>query len=97
MAKQICWGILGAGAIANAFADGVVRSETGRLTAIGSRTQEKAEVYESVANINRDIRAAQKEIALCKAIADTAPSMEQDIRHIETSKSKEEKQANKER
>ena len=59
--------------------------------------QEKAEVYAAIANINKDIRAAQKEIALCKAIADTAPSMEQDIQHVETSKTKEDKQTDKER
>ena len=45
MAKQVCWGILGAGAIANAFADGVMRSETGKLVAVGSRTQEKADAF----------------------------------------------------
>lgn len=45
MKKTINWGILGAGAIANAFADGVLKSTTGKLTAIGSRTQEKADAF----------------------------------------------------
>ena len=45
MAKQVCWGILGAGSIANAFADGVTRSQTGRLVAVGSRTQAKADAF----------------------------------------------------
>lgn len=59
--------------------------------------QEKVEVYEAVANINRDIRAAQKEITLCKAINGATPNMDKDIRYVETIKSKEEKQADKER
>ncbi len=45
MAKPVCWGILGAGSIANAFADGVTRSQTGRLVAVGSRTQAKADAF----------------------------------------------------
>ena len=45
MAKKVNWGILGAGAIANAFADGVTRSQTGRLVAVGSRTQSKADDF----------------------------------------------------
>ncbi len=45
MSGKIGWGILGAGAIANAFADGVTRSETGKLVAIGSRTQAKANEF----------------------------------------------------
>lgn len=45
MQKKIRWGILGAGAIAHAFADGVNRSQTGRLVAVGSRTQSKADAF----------------------------------------------------
>ena len=45
MITKVRWGILGAGAIAHAFADGVVRSQTGRLVAVGSRTQEKADAF----------------------------------------------------
>ena len=45
MSDKVCWGILGAGGIANAFADGVIRSETGRLVAVGSRSQEKADAF----------------------------------------------------
>jgi len=45
MSKKVQWGILGAGAIAKAFADGVNRSQTGQLVAIGSRSQEKAEAF----------------------------------------------------
>ncbi len=45
MSRKIGWGIIGAGAIANAFADGVERSRTGRLVAIGSRSEEKAAAF----------------------------------------------------
>ena len=45
MKQTINWGILGAGAIAHAFADGVSRSTTGTLKAVGSRTQENANAF----------------------------------------------------
>lgn len=45
MTKSINWGILGAGSIANAFADGVLNSTTGKLIAIGSRTQANANAF----------------------------------------------------
>lgn len=45
MKKQIGWGIIGAGAIANAFADGVKHSRTGKLVAIGSRSRVKADNF----------------------------------------------------
>ena len=45
MQEKVRWGILGAGAIAKAFADGVIRSQTGKLVAIGSRTQDKADAF----------------------------------------------------
>ena len=45
MSKKISWGILGAGSIANAFADGVKRSQTGTLAAIGSRDPAKARAF----------------------------------------------------
>ncbi len=45
MKKTINWGILGAGAIAQAFADGISRSTTGTLKAVGSRTQENANAF----------------------------------------------------
>ena len=45
MKRTINWGILGAGSIANAFADGVTHSTTGTLKAIGSRTQAKADAF----------------------------------------------------
>lgn len=45
MSTKIRWGLLGAGAIAQAFADGVMRSQTGTLVAVGSRTQDKAHAF----------------------------------------------------
>lgn len=45
MSTRIAWGILGAGAIAHAFADGVTRSRTGKLIAVGSRTQNNADTF----------------------------------------------------
>lgn len=46
-AKKIRWGILGAGAIAKAFVKGVSESSTAVMQAIGSRSQDKANVFGS--------------------------------------------------
>ena len=43
--KKLKWGILGAGGIARRFADAVQHSERGRVVAIGSRTNEKAQQF----------------------------------------------------
>lgn len=51
--------------------------------------QEKAEIYEAVANINLEIRKVRKEIALCQTILTTIPGMERDIQHVEQTKKKE--------
>src|ERR1700743_774481 len=45
MARKIGWGILGAGAIADAFAKGLATSQTGKLHAVGSRSIEKANTF----------------------------------------------------
>jgi len=45
MTKPIRWGLLAAGAIAKAFANGVHQSETGILTAVASRDHEKANAF----------------------------------------------------
>jgi predicted dehydrogenase/aryl-alcohol dehydrogenase-like predicted oxidoreductase len=42
MTEKLAWGILGTGAIAGIFAHGLASSQTGRLLAVGSRTQEAA-------------------------------------------------------
>ena len=46
-------------------------------------TAEKAEIYEQVAEINRQIRAERKKLALCRDILDRLPQMEQNIQKIE--------------
>ncbi len=45
MEDRVRWGLLATGAIAKAFARGVKTSLTGELTAVGSRTQEKADQF----------------------------------------------------
>lgn len=45
MADKLAWGIIGTGDIAKVFAKGLAASRTGRLLAIGSRTQGKAERF----------------------------------------------------
>src|SRR4028119_1028951 len=47
MEKQVAWGILGTGNIARTFAKAVGESKTGRLVAIGSRSQESADKFGS--------------------------------------------------
>ena len=44
---------------------------------------EKADIYCQLAEINRQIRAERKKLALCREIQDRLPRMEQDIRRIE--------------
>jgi len=46
-------------------------------------TAEKAEIYGQVAEVNRQIRAERKKLALCRDILDRLPQMEQDIQKIE--------------
>jgi predicted dehydrogenase/aryl-alcohol dehydrogenase-like predicted oxidoreductase len=45
MAETVAWGIIGTGGIAGAFARGVRGSASGRLAAVGSRTQEGADRF----------------------------------------------------
>ncbi len=49
--SKLRWGILGAGRIAKAFAQGVATSKTGTLVAIGSRSQEKADAFGNELNV----------------------------------------------
>ena len=46
-------------------------------------SNEKAEVYEQVAEINRQIRAERKKLALCRDILDRLPQMERNINKSE--------------
>jgi predicted dehydrogenase/aryl-alcohol dehydrogenase-like predicted oxidoreductase len=45
MAERLAWGILGAGNIARTFAEAVKKSTTGKLVAIGSRSQSSADRF----------------------------------------------------
>lgn len=45
--------------------------------------KEKAEIYEQLAEINRQIRAERKKLALCREIQSRLPQMKQDIQRIE--------------
>ncbi len=45
MSDRIQWGLLAAGNIARAFADGVMHSKRGALLAVGSRSREKADTF----------------------------------------------------
>lgn len=47
-------------------------------------TAEKAAVYQQTAELNRQIRAVQRQIALCREIQNAQPQMERDIQTIET-------------
>ncbi len=53
MAVKIGWGILGTGMIARTFAKAVHASETGRLTAVGSRTRASAEAFATEMQVPR--------------------------------------------
>ena len=45
VAANLNWGIIGAGAIAKAFARGLANSRTGKLLAVASRDQDKADAF----------------------------------------------------
>lgn len=49
---------------------------------------EKAELYRQLADVNREIRQARKEISLCETIERNRPQMEHDI-HVAEAKAKE--------
>ena len=46
-------------------------------------TEEKAALYQQLAEVNREIRAARKQLTLCKAILENAPQMEREIQPVE--------------
>jgi predicted dehydrogenase len=45
MSEKLSWGIIGAGHIAGVFARGIAHSRTGKLVAVGSRSQDKADTF----------------------------------------------------
>ena len=58
-------------------------------------TEEKADIYEQLAQLNKQIRAERQEIKLCREIADSTAKMQQDIAVQE--KSQQEKEASQTR
>lgn len=50
----------------------------------GQLSAEKAAIYEQLAQINADIRAARRKLALCKEIQDRLPQMERTIEKMES-------------
>ncbi len=53
MSAQVNWGVLGTGAIAKAFAHGLKQSNTGKLFAVGSRSQESADKFGNEHGVER--------------------------------------------
>lgn len=53
MATTLNWGIIGAGGIAKTFAKGLANSKTGKLLAVASRSQEKADKFGQELNVPR--------------------------------------------
>ena len=64
MAEKVAWGILGTGNIAKTFATGVRGSQTGRLAAVGSRTQAAANGFGDAFSIDQAHRHASYEALL---------------------------------
>lgn len=52
-----------------------------------SLIQEKAELYERLAELNRQIRAERRKLALCRKIQSSLPQMEQEINKVEARES----------
>ena len=51
--SNVAWGILGTGVIAHRFANGLAKSRTGELFAVGSRTQDSADAFAKEFNVGR--------------------------------------------
>lgn len=58
-------------------------------------TVEKAELYEQLAQVNRDIRTVRKKLALCREIQGKLPQMERDIQIIEDKREARSRQRNR--
>jgi len=53
MSKTLNWGIIGTGTIAHVFAEGIAKSSTGTLLAVGSRTQDAADGFGEIWQVPR--------------------------------------------
>ena len=51
--SRVAWGIIGTGAIAHTFARGLAKSRTGKLIAVGSRTQTSADAFAKEFELDR--------------------------------------------
>lgn len=58
-------------------------------TSIDALTKEKAETYQALADINREIRELRSDVSLCNDIRKNTPQMEKDIQTIEPTKERE--------
>ena len=50
---------------------------------LGELMEEKVEVYEQLAELNREIRSERRKLALCREIRRQVSAMEEDIRKTE--------------
>ena len=51
--SRVAWGIIGTGNIARTFARGLARSRTGKLVAVGSRTQGATDAFAKEFELDR--------------------------------------------
>lgn len=63
MSTKLNWGLLGAGAIARAFAKGLSQSETGVAYAVGSRSQEKSDAFAKEHDVAKSYGSYEKLLA----------------------------------
>lgn len=57
--------------------------------------QEKAQLYESIADVNREIFKLKKELTMCRNITDGMAQIQKDIHTVETKRNKEQARDNK--
>ena len=60
------------------------------LTLEPDLTEEKADIYEQLAQLNKQIRAERQKIKLCREIADSAAVMQRDVAAQEKSRHEKE-------
>lgn len=63
VSDTIRWGILGTGGIAHKFAEGLQSSETGKLLAVGSRSNERAEAFAAETGAERSYGSYEQLVA----------------------------------
>ena len=68
--QTLYWGIMGTGKIARTFARAVAGSTTGRLVAVGSRTQEAADTFGAEFDIPNRHGSYQALVADLHAVAE---------------------------